>query len=577
MKSFKLNKKNTIFLLLFILIILFIFSIFKYIINCYEKNKYEVVNKYIYIIPKNIKPNINPTVNQNINPTVNQNINKNINPTVNKNIKPTINKNINPTITPIIKPTIKPNKQKIPKIIHKTFKTSTVNKSMYDSYLSWKKFNPDYDINFYDNEDCEDFIIDNFPEVYIRTYRSLIPGAFKADFFRLCILYIKGGVYSDIGQTCLYSLDNIIENNDEFISSKDVPDTCIQFSFLCCIPKHKFILKALEQIIFNVKNEYYGNSSLDVTGPYMFGKVINRCLLRDENSLFEIGKTKYYKLLKFEGDGKYITYKNKRVINTKYENYNEEKIILSAMPTYGELWSNNIIFNKYKNVPKIIHLIYIPWNKNQKLKEDPYDFDHSYYYNLQKENLRYDVKLWTLPKIKNFVKKYYNNYYSTIFNFSRPIMIVDLLRILLVYHYGGIYLQYGSKNIVSFDNFLPSENNGKNLKLFTEKIITKEQANKLAKQPIRNNKPEELLRIANQIYSSIPKYPYLFELFKKAISNCKQYKVLCDYDIYYICGNALWSEFYDQNGKNKKDIELIDVKVKENMIEIKCNGSWKKD
>ena len=46
--------------------------------------------------------------------------------------------------------------------------------------------------------------------------------------------------------------------------------------------------------------------------------------------------------------------------------------------------------------PKIIHMIYIPWNRKQKIKKDYMDFDKSFYYNFIKQvGNKWEVKLWT--------------------------------------------------------------------------------------------------------------------------------------------------------------------------------------
>ena len=45
--------------------------------------------------------------------------------------------------------------------------------------------------------------------------------------------------------------------------------------------------------------------------------------------------------------------------------------------------------------PKLIHLIYIPWDKNQKLKDDYLDFDKKPYEELKRNNPEYNIKLWT--------------------------------------------------------------------------------------------------------------------------------------------------------------------------------------
>lgn len=223
--------------------------------------------------------------------------------------------------------------------------------------------------------------------------------------------------------------------------------------------------------------------------------------------------------------------------------------------------------------PRIIHLIYFPWDSStQTLKDDPNDFDHTAYNELKAINPGYDVKLWTLPICRQFVQRYYPTYENDIFNVPRPVMMVDILRLLIVYHYGGIYWQYGSKQLVDMDQFLPEK---KNVKLFTEIILSDEFANEMRKEPIRNGQPEEKLRVGTQIFSAIPRHPYLFELFKTSVQNTGKYRIARDYDILFTTGNAMMSTVYDQVGKYRVDIELVDMEQSTRMATISSNGSWR--
>jgi mannosyltransferase OCH1-like enzyme len=222
--------------------------------------------------------------------------------------------------------------------------------------------------------------------------------------------------------------------------------------------------------------------------------------------------------------------------------------------------------------PRIIHLIYFPWDSStQKLKDDPNHFDRTAYNELKAANPGYDVKLWTLPVCRQFVQRYYPAYEKDIFSVPRPVMMVDILRLLIVYHYGGIYWQYGSKQLVDMDQFLPK----KNVKLFTEIILSDEFANEMRKEPIRNGQPEEKLRVGTQLFSAIPRHPYLLELFKTTIQNTQKYKIIRDYDILFTTGNAMMSTVYDQVGKYQVDVELIDVDQSMRMATISSNGSWR--
>jgi mannosyltransferase OCH1-like enzyme len=71
-----------------------------------------------------------------------------------------------------------------------------------------KKDNPEFEYHFYDDNQCREYIKDNFNKDVLHAFDKLIPGAFKADLWRYCILYKKGGIYLDIKYQC--------ENNFKF-------------------------------------------------------------------------------------------------------------------------------------------------------------------------------------------------------------------------------------------------------------------------------------------------------------------------------------------------------------------------
>jgi hypothetical protein len=123
------------------------------------------------------------------------------------------------------------------------------------------------------------------------------------------------------------------------------------------------------------------------------------------------------------------------------------------------------------------------------------------------------------------------------------------------------------------EQFLPS----KQVKLFTEKVITPEFAARMAREPIRAGAPEELIRVANQVFSAVPKHPYVWQLFLKAVERSKRHKVQCDYDILYIGANAMMSTMYDQVGQYRDDIELVAEMTTKTMVTISSNGSWRTD
>ncbi len=85
----------------------------------------------------------------------------------------------------------------IPKLIFKSSKDkySELNVKFHDIFNSTLMNNPQFSIIYVDNKELEQFIARFYP-LYLNSYHSLIPGAYKADLFRYLILYRYGGIYN---------------------------------------------------------------------------------------------------------------------------------------------------------------------------------------------------------------------------------------------------------------------------------------------------------------------------------------------------------------------------------------------
>lgn len=135
--------------------------------------------------------------------------------------------------------------QKIPRNIVQTHKQDLLPKRMIKNMYTWINKNPTYDYYFFDNDnDSVNFIKNHFDKWVLDMYNMVIPGAMKADIFRLCFMYIKGGVYTDIDQTCLSCLDNFIDPEDDFVTGvcRNTPHQMLIISS----PNNPIFLHALE-------------------------------------------------------------------------------------------------------------------------------------------------------------------------------------------------------------------------------------------------------------------------------------------------------------------------------------------
>lgn len=140
--------------------------------------------------------------------------------------------------------TSSPKDRLIPKIVHQTWK-NPVTKEEYPNMSrfvqSWQQSGWSY--VFYDDDDAASFIASNFPSEVKEAYDALIPGAFKADFFRYCILFIHGGVYADIDILCTCDLDSAIDSDVSFLVPIDLApgkngNSCLWNGFIASAPGH---------------------------------------------------------------------------------------------------------------------------------------------------------------------------------------------------------------------------------------------------------------------------------------------------------------------------------------------------
>ena len=224
-------------------------------------------------------------------------------------------------------------------------------------------------------------------------------------------------------------------------------------------------------------------------------------------------------------------------------------------------------------IPRLIHLIYLPWDKDQKLLADEHAFDHGPYERLQRYAPDFEVRLWTRSAVFDFCRAEYPAIADLLPTLARPTMMVDVLRWLVVYHFGGVYWQYDMNPLVPMARFLPGE--GKEARLFTECVVDADWCAESAKEPIRQGVPEEPVRLCNQAFAATPKQAFIKKTLDLIVERSSTLKPKRDYDILYICANAAVSTAYNQWGKDDPAVELMSLEQTRSMIKIMYRGSWR--
>jgi mannosyltransferase OCH1-like enzyme len=223
----------------------------------------------------------------------------------------------------------------IPLNIFQTWYTKDLPKKMRQRVEELKARNPEFQHYLFDDNDCREFIKNNFDSDVLNAYDSLIPGAYKADLWRYCVLYINGGIYMDIKLKCINGFKLIeLTKNNHYVKDR-VPPLSIYNALIVCQKGSPLLWKAIYRILFNVTRKIYGKNPLAPTGPTMLGEIILRNKFRPNIDLYH------------HNGGGYIIYKNRFVISTEYSEYNKERSETYAKintKRYDQLWNERSIY-----------------------------------------------------------------------------------------------------------------------------------------------------------------------------------------------------------------------------------------
>lgn len=216
-------------------------------------------------------------------------------------------------------------KRDIPKNIYLTYKTKNIPNRILER---WRLLNPNYKIEISDDKDCYEFIEKHFGLFLAELFKKIPIGMYKADLWRLCKLYINGGIYADVDLVPYTSINNILNkySNNTFITCLSAyNNSCFQ-AILISTAYNPILIECIKLL---VNNKSWNNEN----GPtYDMYKVLS-------NSLSNI---------KLQSSINY-SLKNYRIIyNTEFNKNKLNRIYLYA-PINNDIINNIIIMNFNKS------------------------------------------------------------------------------------------------------------------------------------------------------------------------------------------------------------------------------------
>lgn len=231
----------------------------------------------------------------------------------------------------------------IPPFIFQTWKTESKTPEMEAAQKTFRD-QKGYIYGCFTDEQCTAFLQQEFGEKYKNAYLMLVPGAYRADFWRYCMLYKFGGVYADAKTTLYRPLDELIRPHDELVLVRDIPSQCLLNGFIACKPNHPLLKIVIDMVLERIENRSYGVDPLDITGPHIFGRAFCRWMGVVEDSMtLTPGYTSSIQILGRSEDKLYIVSpEGERLMQKEYESYYKKDVDVRIH--YPQLWHMRAVY-----------------------------------------------------------------------------------------------------------------------------------------------------------------------------------------------------------------------------------------
>ena len=187
------------------------------------------------------------------------------------------------------------------KFIYITHKT--INDKILQIKKEWEILNPEYTVELYNDEKCIELLNTYYGKKYCDIFNFIADGPIKADFFRVCLLYVFGGVYVDSDIKPYVALKEYIDDDLNFM-------TCVSYNYnknksVFCYNPQMIVAKKFSDDLFKIICNYekkYDNRLIDNYSYWswsicnLFNKIHNFDITPDGENIF-IHENKKYKFI----------------------------------------------------------------------------------------------------------------------------------------------------------------------------------------------------------------------------------------------------------------------------------------
>jgi mannosyltransferase OCH1-like enzyme len=182
---------------------------------------------------------------------------------------------------------------KIPRIIHQTWKDDNIPPHYVPWVESWKQNHPEWKFQLWTDEMNMNFIEKNACN-FLDIYKSYPHTIQRVDAVRYFILYHFGGVFVDLDFECLENIEALLKD-EECVFGIEPSDHCERFkkdlivcnAFMACKPRNEFFRLICNELEANSSHKNGAvpvwREILESTGPFKLTEIYNN--YEDKNKI----------------------------------------------------------------------------------------------------------------------------------------------------------------------------------------------------------------------------------------------------------------------------------------------------
>lgn len=164
----------------------------------------------------------------------------------------------------------------IPMIIFQSWHSQHLPPKMFRCVEKLKRENPEFLYFLFDDDACRELIKQHFHKSVLGAFDRLLPGQYKCDLWKYCVLYVYGGVYLDMKYQCAngFRLHDVVDKEYMVLERPGFWSNNtygIYNGFMVSKPHNPLLMRCINQVVRNVNSKNMGHGSLYPTGPGLLG------------------------------------------------------------------------------------------------------------------------------------------------------------------------------------------------------------------------------------------------------------------------------------------------------------------